>query len=121
MIIGDESKHLIEVGEVVENIVFKHGVELVLNRCDDSVLLIHVQAKVLELLVPVHGPQVKQFEVVDDLAHSGLHLRLIQELLVVKTILGQLLSAYIIPRISSSEPIVRDWSQKAAYWVLTSW
>ena len=102
MVVGDEPLHIVQGLKVLENAILEHSVELVLNRSQHCGLLVDINAKLLERLIPVELVQIKDLEPVNDLAHASLHFGVIEERLVGKqVILGQLLSCAIEPRVTS--------------------
>ena len=90
---------LLEAVEALEEAILEHSVELVLNARQHRILLVNVQAKLIERCVPVQRVQIQKLEVVNDLRHASLHLCLIQELLHFESIdwLWKLLVGTLVP------------------------
>ena len=104
MVCHDEIFHLIQRLKIFEDAVLEDGVELVLDARQHRVLLEDVEAELLKARIPVQLVQVEQLELVDNLAHAGLHFRLVQEgLLLQQVLLWQLLVHRFIPRIATGE------------------
>ena len=80
----DEFFHFFKVFKVLKDAILKHSVELVLNRGQNRILLIDIEAQVLKLCVPVKLVQIKELKLVKDLTHASLHLCLIKERLIFK-------------------------------------
>ena len=97
---------LIEVVKVVENVVLKDDMELVLNACDDRILLIDVQSKIIERFAPVKFVKIKQFEIVKHLAHACLHFSLIKEVFLCQDApVWHFLSGSLKPRVVTFKPV----------------
>ena len=104
MVCHDEIFHLIQRLKIFEDAVLEDGVELVLDARQHRVLLEDVEAELLKARIPVQLVQVEQLELVDNLTHAGLHLRLVQERLLLQHVfLWQLLVHRFIPRVASGE------------------
>ena len=83
MVLCDVSLDLGKCLEAFEQAILEHSVELMLDAGQESVLLVNVKAKGFEGRVPVELVEVKDAELVNDLAHTSLHLRLVNVLLVL--------------------------------------
>ena len=83
MVVCDEPLHVIERLKAFEHAVFKDCVELVLEARQHRVLLVDIETELLKRRLPVKLVQVKQLELVDDLAHACLDLCLIKETLIL--------------------------------------
>ena len=104
MVVGDESLHVVERLKAFEHAVLKDGMELVLEARQHRVLLVDIETELLKRRLPVQLVQVKQLELMDDLAHARLDLCLVKEILSLKKILlWHFLSRRFKPRIASLE------------------
>ena len=74
----DEAEHLVEILKVFKDSILEHRVKLVLNTRKQRCLLVLVNAELLPASMPVQCLQVQESEVVNDLAHPCVHLRLAQ-------------------------------------------
>ena len=63
--------------------ILEYSVELMFNAGQESVLLVNVHAKLLKGRIPVELVEVEDAELVNDLAHTSLHLCLVNVLLVL--------------------------------------
>jgi len=105
---ADKVKHFVKGLEMVKDVFFEDGVELVFKAGEHGDRLVLVEAKRIEVCVPVERLQVEQLVVVEDLAHAGLHLRLIQVLIVCKNTLGQPVSVDVVPWVTRGKPVSRE-------------
>ena len=74
MISRNKALDLLEVVKAFKDAILKDRMELVLNTGQNGSPLVLIQPQLLVTLAPVQTLQVQQLVVVDDLAHSCLHL-----------------------------------------------
>ena len=74
----DKPFYFIEGPEIFKNSVFEYRVELVLDRGQDGCLLILIDSRVVEVLVPVELEEVEQLKLVKNLAHTSLYLGFVE-------------------------------------------
>ena len=99
-----------KVIEALKEAILEDSVELVFDACQHSVLLVDVKAKRVERCLPIKLVQVEEFEIVQDLAHTRLHLCLVQEVFFsqVLVLLGDLDVARFKPWVASLESIIEE-------------
>ena len=104
VVVSDESLHVVERLKAFEHAVLKDSMKLVLEARQHRVLLVDIETELLERRFPVQLVQVKQLELMDDLAHACLDFCLVKEILSLKKILSwQFTSRRFKPRIASLE------------------
>ena len=88
MVCCNEPFHLIQILEIFKYTVFEHCMEFMLNGCEYCCLFQTVNTDGVEVCVPIEIVQVEESELVQDPAHTCLHLCFIEILVNGKRVLS---------------------------------